>query len=233
MNFFGHAWLAAHEQAEPDFVFGAMLPDLAAMVRLRVEHVTHPATAAGRRFHLATDAAFHRSARFGVLVAAHTRVLRAAGLRPGPARAIGHVGVELMLDGWLAERHGVPPLYDAALARGPALLPAVSFRSRADGAPVAELCARIRDAALGPDAWCEPTRLVARLTRILAARPRLRLEARELPAVRDWAEGARASVARAAPELLTGVRRELAARAVSARGDAGLGPADPRAQEGR
>jgi hypothetical protein len=211
MNFFGHAWLASQRRAESAFVFGAMLPDLAAMVGLRVEHVAHAVTADGRRFHLATDAAFHRSGRFGALVASTTRTLREAGLRPGPARAIGHVGVELLFDGWLAERHGVPDLYDAALVLGPALLGAVTFRSRADAAPLGTLCTRIRGASLPPEAWCEPERLAARLARILAARPRLALEARELPAVRGWAERARVGIAREAPALFDGVRRELAA----------------------
>ena len=209
MNFFGHAWLAARARPESAFVFGAMLPDLAAMVGLRVERVAHAAADEGRRFHLATDAVFHASERFEALVLGSTRALREAGLRSGPARAIGHVGVELLLDGWLAERHGVPALYDAALARGPSLVPSVSFRSRADAAPLGELCARIRDAALPPDAWCEPERLAARLVRILARRPRLALEARELPAVRAWAAGARDGVAREGPALLDEVRREL------------------------
>jgi len=211
MNFFGHAWLASQRRPDSAFVFGAMLPDLAAMVRLRVEHVAHAVAADGRRFHLATDAAFHRSERFGMLVSSSTRALREAGLRPGPARAIGHVGVELLFDGWLAERHGVPALYDAALALGPALLPAVSFRSRADAAPLETLCVRIRGASLPPEAWCEPERLAARLARILAVRPRLALEARELPAVRGWAARARGGVAREAPALLDGVHRDLAA----------------------
>ena len=211
MNFFGHAWLASHTRREPAFVFGAMLPDLAAMVRLRVQRVGHAATAEGRHFHLATDAAFHRSERFGALVSASTRALREAGLRPGPARAIGHVGVELLFDGWLAERHGVPALYGAALAHGPALLASISFRSQADAAPLEALCARIRDARLPPQAWCQPQRLTARLVRILAARPRLALEATELPAVRSWAASARVGVAREAPALFDGVRRELAA----------------------
>src|SRR5262245_36143654 len=187
-----------------------MLPDLAAMVGLRVEGVTHEATAAGHRFHLATDAAFHRSERFTALVLASTRALREAGLRPGPARAIGHVGVELLLDGWLAERHGVPALYEAALARGPALLETVAFRAAGDAAPLGALCARIRGVALPPAAWCEPERLAARLVRILARRPRLALTSHELPALRAWAASARVAVAPEAPALFDGVCRDLA-----------------------
>jgi hypothetical protein len=199
VNFFGHAWLAANARPEPAFVFGAMLPDLAAMAGLRIATISHAAAHDGRRFHLATDAAFHRAER------------RAAGLRRGPARAIGHVGVELLLDGWLAERHGVPAAYAEALLVGPALLPAITFRGAGGAAPLAELCGRILEAAPSPAAWCEPERLAARLARILARRPRLALEARELPAVRSWAQRAPLALAREAPALLDAVRRELAA----------------------
>ena len=202
MNFFGHAWLAARARPDSAFVFGAMLPDLAAMLGLRVAGVADVAVDGGRRFHLATDAAFHRSEGFAALVLGSTRTLRVAGLRPGPARAIGHVGVELLLDGWLAEAHGVPPLYDAALACGPALAASVSFRRDGDAAALGALCTRIRDAALPPSAWCEPERLAARLARILARRPRLAREAGELPAVRGGVASGTVEVARAAPGLL-------------------------------
>jgi hypothetical protein len=205
MNFFGHAWLAARARPDAAFVFGAMLPDLAAMAGLRVAEVAHAGADAGRRFHLATDAAFHGAEGFQRLCVASAHALREAGLRRGPARAIGHVGIELLLDGWLAAAEGVPALYGEALALGPALAPAVSFRRGASAGPLVELCARIGAAPLAPDAWCEPARLAARLARILARRPLLALEAGELPAVRVWAARARADVADAAPALLRAI----------------------------
>jgi hypothetical protein len=102
VNFFGHACLAAEARPEAAFVFGAMLPDLASMSGLRISSIAHAKTDSGRRFHYVTDAAFHRAERFQSLCTGATRALSAAGLRRGPARAIGHVGVELLLDGWLA-----------------------------------------------------------------------------------------------------------------------------------
>lgn len=202
MNFFGHAWLAAKRRSDPAFVFGAMLPDLAAMLRLRVESVQDGPVDEGRRFHLATDAVFHRLPAFERLNRASTRTLREAGLRSGPARAVGHVGVELLLDGWIAEHHGVPVPYRPALERGPSLLGSVVFRGRPDPAALRDLCRRIADASLPPDAWCEPGRLAARLVRILALRPRLALVASELPALRFWATEGREAVASEAPRLL-------------------------------
>ncbi|MEN8159418.1 MAG: hypothetical protein ABFS41_05015 [Myxococcota bacterium] len=211
MNFFGHAWLASKQRSDPAYVFGAMLPDLAAMLRLRVERVVDAPLDAGRRFHLATDEAFHRIPAFERLVLGSTRALRETGLRSGPARAVGHVGIELLLDGWIAERHGVPGPYRPALDRGPALLGAVVFRGRPDPAPLGDLCRRIAGASHPPEDWCAPEGLAARLVRILARRPRLALVASELPAVRAWATGARASVAEDAPALLDALEARLGA----------------------
>jgi hypothetical protein len=209
VNFFGHACLAAEVRREAAFVFGAMLPDLASMAGLRVASIAHAETDAGRRFHFATDAAFHRVEGFRSLCSTATRALAAAGLRRGPARAIGHVGIELLLDGWLASEQGVPALYAEALGLTPALAPSLVFRPESDAAPLVELCERIAVAPLTPDLWCEPERLAARLVRILARRPLLALEASELPAVRAWAASAHDEVAYAAPALLVELRSRL------------------------
>jgi len=210
MNYFGHACLAVEARPEASFVFGAMLPDLASMAGLRVASVAHAAADDGRRFHHATDDAFHRAERFQSLCLAATRALSLAGVRRGPARAIGHVGVELLLDGWLAAEQGVPARYGEALALAPRLAPAITFRLAADAAPLLELCERIAAAPLTPTAWCEPERLAARLVRMLARRPLLALQASELAAVRAWAASARDEIARAAPALLAELRAELA-----------------------
>jgi hypothetical protein len=187
-----------------------MLPDLASMSGLRIANVAHAETDSGRRFHYTTDAAFHRAEPFQSLCLAATRALSDAGLRRGPARAIGHVGIELLLDGWLASEQGVPALYAEALALTPALSPAIVFQRDADAAPLVELCGRIAAAPLAPDAWCEPERLAARLVRILARRPPLALQASELPAVRAWVASARGEIARTAPVLLVELRAGLA-----------------------
>lgn len=209
VNFFGHACLAAEVRPEAAFVLGAMLPDLASMSGLRIVRIEHAATDSGRRFHYATDAAFHRAEGFRSLCSTATRALAAAGLRRGPARAIGHVGVELLLDGWLAAEHGVPALYGEALELAPALSAAIVFQPEADAAPLVALCGRIAAAPGAPDAWCGPERLAGRLVRILARRPLLALRASELPAVRAWAASARDEIARAAPALLVELRGRL------------------------
>jgi hypothetical protein len=215
VDFFGHAWLAAEERPDAAFVFGAMLPDLASMAGLRVRAVDDGVAEAGWRFHHASDAAFHRCRSFAALCVGSASALRAAGVRRGPARAVGHVGVELLLDGWLAAAHGVPALYGEALALGPALAPALAFAEAADAAPLLDVCRRIAAAPGAPDAWCAPARLTERLVRILARRAPLALDPAELPAVSAWAAGARDGVAAAAPALLDELREQLSGARVA------------------
>ena len=103
----------------------------------------------------------------------------------------------------------MPAPYRSALDHGPALLGAVTFRGRADPAPLADLCRRIADASHPPGDWRAPERLAPRLVRILARRPRLALAASELPALRAWVAEARASVDEEAPELLHALEARL------------------------
>ena len=183
-----------------------MLPDFAAMAGLRVVRVAHTVADDGRRFHHATDALFHRAERFQSLCRAATRALSGAGVRRGPAHAVAHVGIELLLDDWLAAEQGVPACYGEALAVAPRLAPGIAFRLASDVERLLVLCERIAAAPVVPPAWGEPDRLGARLARILARRPRLTLLPSELPAVRAWAVSARGEVAHAAAELLAAPR---------------------------
>ena len=206
MNFFAHACLANEVRPEPSFVFGAMLPDFAAMAGLRVASVAHTVADDGRRFHHATDALFHRAERFRSLCRAGTRSLSGAGVRRGTARAIAHVGIELLLDDWIAAEQGVPACYGEALALAPMLLPAIAFRPASDAERLLELCERIAAAPVVPPPGGEPDRLGTRLARSLARRPRLALLPSELPSVRAWATSARGEVAHAGAELLAAPR---------------------------
>jgi hypothetical protein len=58
MNFFGHALVAAHKTPDPPFVLGSMLPDFAAMLRLRLPAMRDELMRDGVAFHHATDRAF-------------------------------------------------------------------------------------------------------------------------------------------------------------------------------
>ena len=99
-----------------------MLPDFASMAGTRLSSgapVPDPdrALAHGIALHHRTDDAFHGDPWFTSLVQATLDALSADGVPRGAARAVGHVGVEMLIDGELLRRPGVADAYTAALAR--------------------------------------------------------------------------------------------------------------------
>ena len=233
VNFFGHAWLAAGRNANPRFVLGAMLPDLAPMAGLRLRGANDAALSAGIAHHLAVDAAFHALPVFQRLTADAARALRRAGLRRGPARGAAHIGLELLLDGWLAQRCGVPDAYRTALAQAPQLGALLRFApgrrapatlraqitTRAAvhrGTPGAagaaggitwtfpELCRKLAASPL-PEAYAEPSFTAARVAAALARRPRLALTPAERNACAAWLRPAARTLAASAESLLDAV----------------------------
>lgn len=114
MNFVGHIHIADHcferhglggDHPVVDrhrYLFGAALPDFATIGRFQLTGApADPALAAGVDMHHATDTAFHSSDWF----VEHSQAVRAQlehrGVNRGAARAVGHVGIELLLDGHL------------------------------------------------------------------------------------------------------------------------------------
>ena len=202
MNFFGHAWLAARRSDDPGFVLGAMLPDLAPMAGLRLAAVRDDALAAGRDFHVVCDSAFHAAPDFVELVVASSRALQQAGVRRGPARGTAHVGLELLLDGWIAESHGVPAAYRDALAKAPELAQRVDFQAAPGAISAFEaVCSRIAASEL-PAAYGDPAFTAARVARALARRPRLALTDGERVLAERWAELFAPKLAGRAEDLL-------------------------------
>lgn len=208
MNFFGHATIALEERGSDDagrYVLGSMLPDFASMARLRMAGVDDPEIEAGVALHHRTDDAFHGAPTFVALMGDAQDELEEAGLGHGSAMAVAHVGVELLLDGELVVRAGVPASYHDALATAKA---PIRWR-QADGEARWEyLRTRLQTAPL-PDGYRDPTFVAERLVRILAGRPRLALAPAGIEAVFAWSRRARAPVADAADDLLDEVRARL------------------------
>jgi hypothetical protein len=204
VNFFAHAYLAHERSADAAFVLGAMLPDLCAFSGGRLPEAPDSPLGDGVRFHHASDAAFHAASEFAAFCSELSAALQAEGVRRGPARGVAHVGGELLLDGWLARRRGVPALYRSALADARALLAgAPALAPLREG--IAATCARVLAAPL-PEAYTDAEFVCARVERALAPRAYLALAAHELPAVaralteaapltERWAEPALASAA--------------------------------------
>ena len=212
MNFFGHACLAAAANGDARFVLGAMLPDFAPMAGVRIESIDDASLAAGHAHHVATDVTFHGAAEFTTWAAEASRALQAAGVRRGPARGVAHVGIELLLDGWLAKTRGVPSVYREALASAPQLEGVIRFRGASKPATatmsrqgaLADLCRRVAQSPL-PAAYGAPAFTTERIFRILGRRPRLAARAHERTAISAWTETTAHELGERAPALLAAV----------------------------
>lgn len=189
-----------------------MLPDFANMIGARPPRVGHPELASGVAFHHDTDRVFHQAPTF-VTLQAHARSrLRALGLPRPSALAVGHIGVEILLDATLAaDAQGVSG-YLAALGEGhPGSLGAHMDWGGAEPAGRYEalravLCER------GISAGTGEARMVAwRIARALSPRPRLRLSPDGEQIVHAWAEESKAVVESAAKALIAEVVAGLSA----------------------
>ena len=205
MNFFGHATLAARVSDRPEFVLGAMLPDFASMLGLREPRAQDRVLAAGIHFHHLTDRAFHDHATFRRLCREATVVLGTRGVARGTARAVAHVGVELLLDAALAESATARSAYVAGLRAGqrPELLRNLHWPS-AEQVRLGRLMNRLEGGfeEHGDRAHVPSSQIVERLSRALGRRPRLAIAPRDLPAVVDWVEFTHGAVVASAPALL-------------------------------
>ena len=212
MNFFGHAVLAAWRDDARPFVLGAMLPDFAAMIRARPPATADPAIAAGIEFHHRTDEVFHRSPIFLGLSQSALGWLRAQGVGRGSARAVAHVGVEMLLELPLSRDASGQRAYLGALAGagGSGLGPRVIWATAEE--PIR--FERLRQALLArggvTDAVASEV-IAERLARALAGRPLLALDGPGQRAVRDWIVAARAEIAERASPLVAELKSALAA----------------------
>jgi hypothetical protein len=199
MNFLGHAAVAlAWGGDDPAFVLGAVLPDLASMVGVRVDRSRLGGPVGdGLRCHIDADATFHDHPEFRAGSAALRRDLAERGLDRGPVRAIGHAGWELLLDGTLVGS-SAEAAYWRALDVGELALDAIPEPSH--GRWLRFLSYRRR---LGTLRYDDPPWVAERLHDLLARRPRLRFSREELPAVAQVLGAHAGAVAAVAPGVLS------------------------------
>lgn len=223
MNFFGHAVLAAMYTPQRAFTLGAMLPDFVSMLGVRPPSIRDGTLAEGVTFHHRTDAVFHDSQVFRELSREAFATLLGSGVGRGPARAVAHVGVELLIDAAIAQSlfKGPEPkapdtnqggtlqdCYLEALQLGQQPLPEVEFRQAHEARGLNELCERLSLAGMDR-LRLDARQTLSHLQRTLARRPRLALSQSELEPTRRWAEGAAATVRRELPHLLTDLKNRL------------------------
>jgi hypothetical protein len=215
VNFFGHAAVAVDlGHTDPQHVLGAMLPDFGSIIGARIESVSAPTLARGVAFHHAVDAAFHDCEEFRTLSSASFAWLEARGVNRGSARALAHVGVELLLDRTLARneayRAGYMGALDASEHTETIAWYELGRRAGDNAKPSAharltELLRRLQ--VFGVDLHVCPLSLIAtRLERILARRPRLALSERDASHVLEWLGTYEDAASRAVPGVLAAVQ---------------------------
>jgi hypothetical protein len=179
-----------------DVVLGAVLPDLATMARARIVDRQRLAPPVGRgvALHLRTDAVFHALPAFVEGAGAIRRAVRERGLSRGAARAVGHVGWELLLDGTLVGT-AAEAAFHAALDRAEQAAPAFDAPQR--WARLLGYRPQLRQLRYDDPAW-----VAERLERIFHDRPLLRFEPAQLPLVVEVLADQAPRVAAAADEVL-------------------------------
>lgn len=184
MNVGSHILVAARISDDVDQWLGAALPDFAAIGRfhLQVPPESWPdgrdqPIRVGIALHHRTDEAFHRHPWFTERVQILRHRLEAQGIARGPARAIAHVGPEMLLDGALLGGH--QPRIDATFAALDHHRPSLADWTRSTTVDWAAHLERLVEHGL-PSDYGDPAAVARRLLRILAGRPRLGFEASQL-----------------------------------------------------
>ncbi|MCA9634193.1 MAG: hypothetical protein KC766_41395 [Myxococcales bacterium] len=210
MNFFGHLAVATWYSRDAAHHLGAMLPDLATMLGAPAPMAELGRVAEGIELHHRTDAVFHACGPFRELNSKAFAELESRGLPRGAARAVAHIGTEILLDGVLAEQARTRAAFRRALTFGAMNETALALRWRTPPEPgrLAALCRVIAERDIQRDSQL-PERVAYRLDRILGHRPRLRIPPEQLPLVEGWAREADAGVRDHADGLLREVARGL------------------------
>jgi len=197
LNFFGHAVVASWADRRAGHLLGSMLPDFEAMMGVPLSMVHDPDIQRGIELHHRTDEAFHRAPAFLASCAHALAALTKLGVRRGTARAVGHIGTEMLLDGWLVREERHIDGYLEAIELETAAL----FEWSDEGKAFSKLQARL--AVWGaPRDYAEPAFVLARLRDALRRRPALALLDDQSEQVADYLPSLQRLVEQCAPELL-------------------------------
>ncbi len=209
MNLVGHVAVAAARApgGSAPYLAGSMLPDLAAMARVRLAPAIGD-LGAGVSIHHSADAAFHSSRWFND----HSQTLRddllAAGVDRGAARACAHAGLEMLLDGGLVDDDRVRRASDDAfgiLTEPGATRDAVhALAGDADRDHWAERLQLI-GTTIDVDAYRSAESIAHRLHRMTRGRARIELRAEQVATVARVLERTRPEVVTDADGVLGAV----------------------------
>jgi hypothetical protein len=212
MNLIGHVAVALAPDAAPvpsiSFLVGCMLPDLAAITRVRLIRPGGE-LGAGVAFHHACDGVFHESEWFRSANGSLRDALFDAGVDSGPARACSHAGIEMLLDGRLVEDEIVDTyarvVLEAVSTGADDLAHLAPPESR--DAWVERL--RMIGASLDPASYGNAGFVAERLQRMTSGRRRIELRADQVETVASILRDFQRGIAASAPEVVASVRRTV------------------------
>jgi hypothetical protein len=211
LNLVGHVAVALEPDAAPpstDFLIGCMLPDLAAIARVRVAR-PEGALGDGVAFHHACDAVFHELEWFRLANRSLRDALVDVGVESGPARACSHAGIEMLLDGRLVADETIDTharvVLDAVITRAPALGTLAPDGLR--DACVERL--QMIGSSLDPARYGDARFVAERLHRMTSGRRRIELRAEHIDTVTATLIEFQPGIAAAAPAVLDAVRRAV------------------------
>jgi hypothetical protein len=210
VNLVGHVAVTVGRDpaVSSDYALGCALPDLAAMLRVRLER---PGGDLGRGVacHHECDAVFHRSPWFRTGLHDVRAALTDRGVDLGPARACGHAGLEMLLDGVLVSDPLVAGAFDRVLID--LVEPAdevVLLAGRSDRARWRAGLSRVAS-GLDPRRYRDPRFVAERLHAMTRGRRRIELPAEQVDRVADVLGSRSPEIVRSAPAVLDDIRARL------------------------
>lgn len=206
MNIGGHIAVARVLGTDSVTWLGAALPDIAAMGRFNLLGDSPTgALAQGVNLHHRTDDVFHSHSWFRTRQSALFATLTASGVSRGAARAVAHVGPELLLDGQLlsdeATRRDVTVGMNHVGERLDEIQTLVRAEHRQSWRQHLIAVAQRRS----PTDLNDPFAVAELLGRILARRPRLHLEISQVSVVGSILAEAQSTIVAGAEELVIDV----------------------------
>lgn len=187
MNFYSHLAIASLFSGDVAVAFGAMLPDFASMLGVRQPLTLDAKITKGCELHHATDRFFHEHPLFRQACSVEASILRKHGFARGTARAVAHVGLEILLDDALWEDEPARALYAEvlALATPHELSRSIDWKSPDHAQSFEQLRQRLALACSRATPSAAPT-MAERIFRALLRRPRLAVRADERVKLDLW-----------------------------------------------